>query len=755
MRRSATARSAFVALPVPVRILALVAVAGQLAYVATLLLSFGSAELVVDAWASMTAEWTAVLTCWAAVVLMASKQIIPVIASAAVTATVLADTVFLAATGTDGITPFPSPADLLYLAFYVLLLLAVVLAGRDLLTGRGAVVIFDVVVGSLGSASVLALVLTPVLDSTVVSSDPVASLLSLSYPVLDVLLIAVLVGLRASDRSGAPWLLLVLGLALFAGADIVYALDVPDSGYVVGTLLDAAWSIGVLLIVLWICQWSVTRERAASPTLPSRVGTAVAVLAIVCALAVLVIAPALSGSVVAVVLAVATVICTIIPVAIRRRQLRAQLDIDPLTGLGNRGLVEHRADTALPTLTTATVMLLDLEDIGEISEALGHGATDHVLGRVASALRETAPPDATISRLSGSEFVVFAPGLPGEQRDSLRAGLQAGISRPIRIADLDLVVRSTAGLAVFPHDGDTFADLMKHAESLVRRARRTGRVSRDGEGDQPSDALDRLRSLHELRSTIGREQVVLWYQPQIRISTGAVEGVEALARWEHPTRGLLGPDQFIPLLEDAGLLTGWTHDILVEALDQAAEWERQGLPLRVAVNVSGDFLTEPGSIDHVLPLLHERGLHPSLLTLEITEQHVIDDPDRVAAALAPLRAAGVRVSLDDFGTGFNSLTSLHGLDVDELKLDRSFVSALTTDARARALVRSIVGLARDLGIETVAEGVQSQEELTILAGIGCTSAQGYLISRPVPADAILPFSSLQVRLSGQPDDLPE
>jgi diguanylate cyclase (GGDEF)-like protein len=719
-----------------VRILALVAVVAQLAYVATLLLPFGSAELVIDASVSMIAEWTAVITCWTAVVLLAPKRIIPVIASAAVTATVLGDTVFLAATDADGITPFPSPADLVYLAFYVLLLVAIVLAARDSVTGRGAVVVFDVVVGSLGAASVLALVLTPVLDSTVIGSDPVASVLSLSYPVLDVLLIAALVGLRASDRSGAPSLLLVLGLALFAGADIVYAMDVPDSGYVVGTLLDAAWSIGALLIALWICHWTLPREPAPSPTLPSRMGTAVAVLAIVCALAVLVIAPAVSGSVVAVILAVATIICTIIPVAIRRRQLRAQRDLDPLTGVGNRSLVEHRADAALPTLSTATVMLLELEDIGEISEALGHGAKDHVLGLVASALRETAPPDATISRLSGSEFVVFAPGLPDEQREPLQAGVQAGIARPIRIADLDLVVRSTVGIAVFPHDGDTFADLMKQAESLVRRARRTGRPIRDKEADRPSDALDRLTSLHELRSTIGREQVVLWYQPQIRISTGEVEGVEALARWEHPTRGLLGPEQFIPLLEDAELLTGWTHDILVEALDQAAEWTGRGMPLRVAVNVSGDFLTAPGSAGHVLPLLAERGLPPSLLTLEITEQHVIDDPDRVAAALTPLRAAGVRISLDDFGTGFNTLTSLHDLVVDELKLDRSFVSALTTDARARALVRSIVGLARDLGIETVAEGVQCQEELTILAEVGCTSAQGYLISKPVPADAI-------------------
>ncbi|MCS5718125.1 bifunctional diguanylate cyclase/phosphodiesterase [Herbiconiux sp. CPCC 205763] len=729
----------------------LVAVAGQIVYVISLIFPVTGTELIVDAWVSMIAEWTAVLTCWTAFALMKSKRIVPVLGSVAVTATVLGDSLFLAATDGDGVTPFPSPADLSYLAFYLLLLAAIILAARDLLAGRGAVVVFDVIVGSLGAASVLALVLTPVLDSTIVSSDPVASVLSLSYPVLDVLLIAALVGVRASDRSGASWMPLILGLVLFAGADIVYAMDVPGSGYVVGTLLDAAWSVGVLLIVLWVCLWTVPGEPALSPTLPSRVGTAVAVLAIVCALAVLVIAPAVSGSAVAVVLAVATVVCTIAPVAIRRRHLRAQRDLDPLTGLGNRSLVEHRADTALPFLSTATVILIELDDVGEISEGLGHSTKDDVLRQVAASVREAAPSNATISRLSGSEFVIFAPELSRDLQEPLRTGVHAAIARPIRVADLDLVMRSTVGLATFPENGDSFVELLKHAESLVRRTRTRHKVRRDDSDHPPSDALNRLRSLHELRSTIGREQIVLWYQPKIRISTGTIDGVEALARWEHPTRGLLGPDQFIPLLEDAQLMTGWTHDILVEALDQAAQWAEQGLSMPVAVNVSGSSLTESGFVNQVLPLLHERGLSPALLTLEITEQHVIDDADRVASALSPLREAGVRISLDDFGTGFNSLTSLHDLVVAELKLDRSFVSALTVDARARALVRSIVSLARELGIDTVAEGVQIPEELTILAEVGCTRAQGYLISKPVPASAIPPLTETTLLPSREAD----
>jgi diguanylate cyclase (GGDEF)-like protein len=722
------------ALRAPVQILLAVAILGQVAYVVTLLLP--SADLAVDAWTSMIAEWAAVLACWAAVALMSSKALAPAIAAAAVTATVLGDTLFLAATDSQGLTPFPSPADLAYLAFYVLILVAIIVSARQLLAGRGAVVAFDVVVGSLGAASVLALVLTPMLDSTIIAADPFASVLALSYPVLDVLLIGTLVGVRASDRSGAPWLLLIFGLVMFTGADVVYALGVPDSGYVSGSLLDAAWSVGVLLIVLWICFSTRARETVRSPTLPSRAGTVVAVLAIVCALAVLVIAPAASGSLVAEVLAIATIVCTIVPVAIRRRHLREQRDLDPLTGLGNRSLVEHRADAMLPSLATATVLLIELEDVGEISEGLGHNVKDHVLRRVADSLRDAAPGNATVSRLSGSEFVIFAPELPSELRDDLRGSVRAAISRPIQVADLELVVTSTVGFAVFPEDGDTFVDLLKHSEALVRRSRERRPVHREAAGDRPADALNRLKSLHELRSTIGREQIVLWYQPKIRIATGAVEGVEALARWEHPTRGLLGPDHFISLLEDAQLMTGWTIDILREALDQAEMWARDGLSISVAINVSGGSIAEPGFVGRVLPLLHERELPPSMLTLEITEQHVIDDAEVVAAALTPLREAGVRVSLDDFGTGFNSLTSLHGLVVDELKLDRSFISTLTTDTRARALVRSIVTLASELGIDTVAEGVQSDEELRILAEMGCAYAQGYLISRAVPAAEI-------------------
>jgi diguanylate cyclase (GGDEF)-like protein len=735
MTVSATGR-----LQTPVRVLLIAAIACQVLYTLTLLLPVGTEKLVVDAVTSMVAEWTAVAACWTAVGCSAVRRTSAAVASAAVTATVLGDTAYLVTTDSTGQAPFPSPADLFYLAFYVLMLVTIALAARDHLRRRGAVVLFDVIVGSLGAASVLALLLTPVLDAAAAGDDVAGSLLSLAYPVLDVLLIASLLGVRASDRSGAPWLALVAGLLLFTGADVVFALQVPGAGYEVGTVLDAAWSVGVLLIVVWVCQSTVAAEPEGARLLPTRLGTGVAVLAILGAVTVLTVATIISASMVAVVLAVLTLVCTIAPVAIRRRHLRDWRDRDPLTGLINRVAVEQQVDAVVGAEGTgvdAALFVVELDDTRDIERGLGHGATDRVLVLVADALRRAAPRGASIGRLNGSGFVVFATGLDSREHERAAAALGEEIAAPLSVDGTDIVLSSTVGVAVAPQHGVTFAALLEHAEATVQKARVGSQASAGAAAaDRPAIARERLSSLRELRSSRGREQIVLRYQPKIRISTGDIEGVEALVRWMHPSRGLLGPDQFIGLLDEAGLMTSWTRDILVTALDQAAEWDRRGIRLAVAVNVPGGTLAESVFIDEILPLLRERGLAPSMLTLEITEQQLLEDSGRVGAALAPLRDAGIRISFDDFGTGFNSLASLHEIVVDELKLDRSFVSPIAGDLRARALVKSVVALAADLGIETVAEGVQTPEVLAMLTELGCTYAQGFLIAEPMTADDV-------------------
>jgi EAL domain-containing protein (putative c-di-GMP-specific phosphodiesterase class I) len=549
------------------------AVALQLAYFVALLIP-GTLD-VLDNALSLAVEGAAMAACWCAVALSRTNRLAPALASAAITATALGDALFIAEAARGGAPIFPAPSDGAYLLFYLLLLAAVVTVGRQRLRNRSSSVAFDVTIGTLGFAAVLALVLTPVLDTAGAGSDVGELLLVAAYPLLDLLLVAAIVGVGASDRSGAPWLPLTIGLALFAAADIVYALQLPGDDYVLGTLLDSAWSVALLFMAFWVCRATDHPHPAQRRVSSTRVGTLLALCAMVAALLVLVVAPSISASVVSVALATATLSVTVVSVAVKRR-------------------------------TAALV----------------------------------------------------------------------GVS---------------------------------------------GR---------------RLRTLEQLRSPRTLEQIVLHYQPKLRLSTDRIEGVEALARWEHPVRGLLGPAEFVPLLEESGASRAWTEHILALALDDAARWRRNGHALTVAVNVTADFIADPEAVAGVLPAVRARSLPPSVLTLEITEQALVADPVAALGALEPLRAEGVRVSLDDFGTGFNSLSALHGLTVDELKIDRSFVETLETDRRALSLVRATVGLARELGCDSVAEGVQNQAQATALREMGCTFAQGYLIAKPLPSRQI-------------------
>lgn len=724
----------------PLRALLAATVVLQIIYVVNLFLSRVDPGVAADAVLSMLAEWFAVLTCWVAVALGSARRLVPALAATAVTATVIGDTLFLTVIDGSGSAPFPALADYAYLVFYVVMLLAIVMLARQHLASRNSVVIFDVIVGSLGAASILALVLTPVLDAATIETDPFASFVSVGYPVLDVLLIASIVGLRASDRSGAPWSLLVVGLLLFTAADVVYALQLPDDGYVVGTSLDAAWGVGVLFMTFWVCQATVQPEITTRRAFPTKTGTALAVTAIVGALSVLVISPMVSGSLIAVVLAATALASTVAPIAIRRGQLERDRNRDPLTGLRNRLSLTRAADRDLSAKARAVVILVGLDDLDEVNLGLDHDAGDQFVTRLRGIVEGMLPAGALAGRMSDNEFAIVLPGVGREAGKALATRLQSAISEPVVVAGVEIMMTTTTAIAEMPEDGHDFASLIRHAGAALRRTRESRNLRRKND-DQPRASPERLRTLHELRSSLGHDHIVLVYQPKLRIASNTIDGVEALARWNHPTRGLLGPHEFIPLLDDAGYLSEWTVRIIAEALDQAARWAERGTPLTVAVNVSGRSLSDPALIDAVLPLLAYRSLPPSTLTLEVTEESLVGNASAVMSAFQPLRDVGVRLSLDDFGTGYNSLTSLHDLVVDELKIDRSFVAGLAANARSRALVRASIALADELEMDTVAEGVEAAATFAALAEMGCAHAQGYLISKPVPAreiDALLP-----------------
>lgn len=265
------------------------------------------------------------------------------------------------------------------------------------------------------------------------------------------------------------------------------------------------------------------------------------------------------------------------------------------------------------------------------------------------------------------------------------------------------------------------------------KAKRTGTGSHVYTDTEDSSSDDRLRTMHELRLALQHDQLMLHYQPKLDLATGQVHGVEALVRWDHPDRGLLYPDQFLALVEDAGLMHELTAVVLEQALDQARAWHVADLRLTVAVNLSASSLVDDDLPAHVAALLADRQLPSSALQLEITEDFLMTDRDRARTVLHRLRSLGVQIAVDDFGTGYSSLAYLRDLPIDELKLDRSFVFPMADDARAAALAISTIGLAHSLGLRMVAEGVENATALEELTRHGCDQAQGYHLSRPVPA----------------------
>jgi EAL domain-containing protein (putative c-di-GMP-specific phosphodiesterase class I) len=289
------------------------------------------------------------------------------------------------------------------------------------------------------------------------------------------------------------------------------------------------------------------------------------------------------------------------------------------------------------------------------------------------------------------------------------------------------------GIALFPDDGPDLSALLRKADIAMYNAKTFGDgVHVYGSGDD-TDGAARLRTIEELRTAIATDQLVLHLQPKIDLDTGDVHGVEALVRWDHPTRGLLYPDVFLALVEQAGLMRTMTQVVLTLALDQAAAWQAQGQHLTVAVNLSASSLVDADLPEQVAAMLNARGIPPHVLQLEITEELLMADRDRARTTLTRLRHSGVQISVDDFGTGYSSLSYLRDLPIDKLKLGRSFVFPMADDDRAAALVASTIALAHSLGLRMVAEGVENDVAYIALTRLGCDQAQGYYMSRPVPA----------------------
>ena len=413
---------------------------------------------------------------------------------------------------------------------------------------------------------------------------------------------------------------------------------------------------------------------------------------------------------------------------------------DALTDLPNRTLLAQRAELALALAgrrhEELAVLFLDLDRFKEINDSLGHTEGDQLLMQVARRLRESIREVDTVCRMGGDEFVLLLPeaGLEGAQK--IADKLLALFRQPFTVASHRLHTTLSVGIALYPHDGVSFDELLKNADTALYRAKQAGRNTRVFYAREMNIAsVARLMLETELRQALQTGQMRAYYQPKLRLADGALMGAEALVRWQHPERGLIPPNQFIPVAEASDLIVVLGNWMLEEVCRQLAAWRDAGLPpLSVAVNLAARHFREPGLVGGIAELLAVHDLPSRALELELTESTLIETGPQTMDALQALKRLGVGLAIDDFGTGYSSLGYLKRLPITALKIDQSFVRDLVSDADDRTLARTIVALGHSLGLQVVAEGVEAEQQRCILLEQGCDLAQGYLFSRPLSAE---------------------
>ena len=413
---------------------------------------------------------------------------------------------------------------------------------------------------------------------------------------------------------------------------------------------------------------------------------------------------------------------------------------DGLTDLPNRTLLAQRAKLALALAARyqreLTVLFLDLDRFKEVNDSLGHAEGDTLLVEVAARIQGLVRSGDTVCRLGGDEFVLLLPDTGKEGALRVADKLLAAFRQPFEMAGHSLGVTVSIGIALYPHDGADFSELLKNADTALYRAKQEGRNTRlFYDRNMNAATFERLVLEGELRQALATGQLRAYYQPKVRLPDGALVGAEALIRWRHPERGLIPPGQFIPVAEASDLIVAVGDWMLVEVCRQLAAWRKAEFPpLTVAINLAARHFRLPNLADRVCGLLEAYGLPPQALELEITESTLLEIGAETGEALLALERLGIGLALDDFGTGYSSLSYLKRLPLTALKIDQSFVRDLETDPDDRTLAATIVALGHQMGFMVVAEGVETEEQRQILLEQGCDLAQGYLFGRPLPAE---------------------
>jgi diguanylate cyclase (GGDEF)-like protein len=426
------------------------------------------------------------------------------------------------------------------------------------------------------------------------------------------------------------------------------------------------------------------------------------------------------------------------------RRIRDQMDEiehralhDDLTGLPNRALLADRIEQALLAAerehASPVVLLLDMNRLKDVNDTLGHDSGDALIKGVAERLREELRAGETLAHLGGGEFGALLPLASADDAVRVADRCHGALERPFTIRDVPIEASFTVGIASWPEHGADVHALLRHADVALYLAKDAHAKTVVYDPEQDTSDAERLALAGELRRGIDEGELVVFFQPKASLKTGQIVGAEALVRWQHPERGLIPPNDFIPIAERTGLIKPLSEFVLAASVRQCAAWQADGYDLHVSINLTIPDLLDLALPDRIAALLAETGVRPTQLELEITETTILADPFRVRQVLAQLNEMGLRLAIDDFGTGYSSLAYLRNLPVQTIKIDRSFVMGMAESSSDATIVTSTIDLARNLGLDTVAEGVEDEQTWSALAEGGCTLAQGYLISRPVPA----------------------
>jgi diguanylate cyclase (GGDEF)-like protein len=731
-----------------------------LSYFASLLVRSPDQSLpLIDGWGVAAFELVGSALCIARAFGSRRGRSIPLILGLGVLSWSIGDTLLTAESAGGATPPVPSIADLFWLGFYPIVYVGLVLLMRRHIRKLVPATWLDGAVAGLGAAGVCAcFAFNTILHS--VGGDAVTVATDLAYPIGDVLLLILVVGGTAiiPGRRNPQWLLLAAAVAINAIGDTFNLFASSGSTTHLGTIFNGiAWPASILLISISV--W--LRPGRFNPLAPQKTaGFLLPGLGAFAGLAILFVGTVHRVTPVAIGLATATLMTVGIRFGLSVRRLRSltekrhrQAITDELTGLGNRRhlfylLNAFFADHADPRTADRQLSLLfvDLDHFKEINDSFGHAAGDELLRQLGPRLEGCLRDTDVLVRVGGDELAVIIMDTDPAYAAAVAQRVVDKLEEPFVLDSVSVRISASIGIASAPADATDSTGLLRCADLAMYRAK-LGPSSFEAYRHDIDDGGNRLRLVEDLRVAVEGGVFDLHYQPQVDLRTGEVSAVEALLRWSHPRLGAIPPLEFLPLAEEAGLMRSLTAHVIDQALTQCAVWHTGGRPLTVSVNISVTNLLDPGFLDSVRALLARHRLPASSLTLEITETTIIRDFAACKLAIARLRDLGLAVSIDDFGAGFTSLAYLGSLAVSELKLDRTFITRLANGDKGRdlALVRATIDLGHALQMRVVAEGVEDRATLDLLTSVGCDVAQGYFISRPMPArDLALPAPRFRV-----------